>query len=406
MVSAIGAGTLMAEGPWFARQVASAQEPIKIGHITPRTGFLGQVGAYAVMGAKLAVDEANAGGGVLGRQIELLLEDSVNPGVANQKATKLIEKNEVDVLMGEISSASCLAISEVAQRSGILYINTGSNSDEIRSASCHRYVFSIEGCNTMYVGAIARWLIREKKLSRWYFLTADYAFGHDLYRVSSKLLQEHGGTNLGNDMVPTGTPDYSSYILKLKTVGPDMVFINLAGVDQTTFLKQYREFGAPFEVAGGVMDTVPFWAVGADALTGVWQSLWYHKLDKPGVEEFTASFRKRYGKPPDNQAWCDYIAIRIFLEAVEKTGTTDSKELVKFLEGGATFDIMKERRAWFRELDHQLMQPMFVVRIKEKEEREDVWDIFKVVEEVPRPDEPLELIQIPADESQCEMEPL
>jgi len=406
MAGAVGAGALLAEGPWFLRHVASAQEPIKIGYITPRTGFLGQVGAYGVMAAKLAVDEANARGGVLGRRVKLLTEDSVNPGVANQKATKLIEKNKVHVLIGEISSASCLAISEVAQRHKVLYINSGSNSDEIRSGSCHRYAFSVEGCNTMYVSAIARWLIREKKLNRWYFLTADYAFGHDLYRVSSRFLEENGGTNLGNDMVPTGTPDYSSYILKLKAAKPDMVFINLAGVDQTTFLKQYREFGSPYEVAGGVMDTVPFWAVGAEALTGVWQSMWYHKLDKPGVADFTANFGKRYGKPPDNQAWADYTAINIFLDAVEKTGSTDSRELVSFLESGVTFDVMKGRPASFRKLDHQLMQPMFVVRISERDEMEDEWDIFKVIEEVPRPDEPLELIMIPQEESECEMEPL
>ena len=406
VAGAAGACALLAEGPWFLRRVASAQEPIRIGNITPRTGFLGQEGSYGVLGAKMAVDEANARGGVLGRPIELLMEDSVNPGVANQKATKLIEKNRVHVLTGEISSASALAISEVAQRHKVLYFNTGANSDEIRSGSCHRYSFCVEGSNTMYVSAVARWLIREKKINRWYFLTADYAFGHDLYGVSSRFLEEHGGTNLGNDMVPTGTTDYSSYILKIMAAKPDMVFSCLAGIDITTFLKQFREFGYPYEVAGGASSTVLFWAVGIEALSGVWQCMWYHKLDKPGVAEFTDRFRRRYGKPPENCAWSDYTAINIYLEAVEKTGTTDCKELVEFLESGVTFDIMKGRPASFRKLDHQLMQPMFVVRMSNREEMEDEWDIFKVIEEVPRPDESLELIQIPAEESRCDMEPL
>jgi len=405
-VGAAGAGVLFANGPWFLRHMASAQEPIKIGHIVPRTGFLGQIGAYSVMGAKLAVEDANARGGVLGRKIELFMEDSVNPGVANQKATKLIEKNKAHVLIGELSSASALAISEVAKRHRTIYMNSGANSDEIRSASCHRYCFCVEGCNTMYVKAIARWLLREKKLNRWYFLTADYAFGHDLYRVSSRFLEENGGTNLGNDMVPTGTADYSPYILKLMAAKPDMVFINLAGIDQTTFLKQYREFGSPYEVAGGIMDLVPFWAVGAESLTGVWQCNWYHKLDKPGVAEFTARFWKRYGKPPGNESWCDYTAVNIFLQAVKETGTTDTQELIRFFESGVTFDIMKGRLASFRKLDHQLMQPMFVVRVKGKEEMEDEWDIFEIIEEVPRPAEPLEVLLIPEEESDCEMEPL
>jgi len=318
----------------------------------------------------------------------------------------LIEKNNVHVLLGEISSASALAISEVAQRHKTLFFNTGANSDELRSASCHRYTFCVEGGNTMYVSAIARWLIREKKMNRWYFLTADYAFGHDLYRVSSTFLERNGGTNLGNDMVPTGTTDYSSYILKIMAAKPDMVFSCLAGVDINTFLKQFREFGSPYEVSGGASGTALFWAVGVDSLTGVWQCMWYHKVDKPGVAEFTDRYRKRYGKPPENCAWADYTGINIYLEAVEKTGTTDCRELVEFLESGVTFDIMKGRPASFRKLDHQLMQPMFVVRISDRDEMEDEWDIFKVIEEVPRPDEPLEVIQIPVEESECEMEPL
>ena len=109
-------------------------------------------------------------------------------------------------------------------------------------------------------------------------LTADYAFGHDLFRVSSRFLSENGGKVLANEMVPTNTADYSAYILKVRQAKPDFVYINLAGVDQTTFLKQYKEYNLPFPLAGGVMDTVPFWAAGIDSLSGHWQSLWYHTL--------------------------------------------------------------------------------------------------------------------------------
>jgi branched-chain amino acid transport system substrate-binding protein len=389
--------------PLFSK--AFAAEPIKIGHITPRTGFLGQIGAYAVMGVQLAVEEANARGGVLGRPIEVVYEDSVNPGTAVQKARKLIEKDKVVALVGEISSASTLAIGEVAQEAGIPFINTGANSDEIRGTKCHRYVFSTEGSNTMYVNAIGQWLIKNQKFSRWYFLTADYAFGHDLYRVSKKLLLEHGGTELGNDMIPTNTPDYSSYILKLKSVNPDLLFLNLAGVDQTTFLKQYKEFGAPFETAGGVMDTVQFWAAGPDAITGVWPSLWYHGIDVLAAKEFTARFMKKFEKPPDNQAWSDYVAMQIILQAIEKTGGTQSKDLVKFLESGVEFEIYKGRLGKFRDWDHQLMQPMYVVKVKPKAQMKDPWDIFEVLEEIPGKDESLETIMMKKEEG-CKLEPL
>jgi branched-chain amino acid transport system substrate-binding protein len=98
----------------FPAIVRAQADAVKIGHLTPLTGFLGQLGEYAVMGAGMAVDEANASGGVLNRQVQLITEDSVNPGVATQKAQKLIEGDKAACLIGEISSASALAIADVA----------------------------------------------------------------------------------------------------------------------------------------------------------------------------------------------------------------------------------------------------------------------------------------------------
>jgi len=377
--------------------------PIRVGHLTPRTGFLAPLGEYAVMAARMAVDETNEMGGVLGRKVELISGDSQNPGVAKQKVIKLIEKDKVDLLIGEISSASGLAVSEEPQRYKIVYVNTGFNTDEARGAKCKRYMFHVEGCNTMYTKTVGRWLLRERKVSRWYFLTADYAFGHDLYRVSSKFLKEGGGTNLGNDMIPTDTKDYSSYIVKLRNIRPSLVYLNLAGTDQTTFLKQYRDAGAPFELAGGVMDTVPFWAAGIDALSGHWQSLWYHELTEKGSPEFTAAFRRRYGKPPDNQAWGEYVGTRILLEAIAKARSTKSEAIVKYLEGSATFDILKGRPGSFRPWDHQLLQTMYVVKVKDKAKMKDQWDIFEIVEPVPKANESLELIQPTREENNCTM---
>ena len=397
------AGSVAVGGLGFPIVLRAQQGPIRVGHLTPRTGFLAPLGEYAVMVAQQAVDEINEKGGVLGRKVELITEDSQNPGVAKQKVIKLIEKDKVDVLIGEISSASGLAISEEAQRYKIVYVNTGFNTDEARGPRCQRYMFHVEGCNTMYTKTVGRWLLREKKVNRWYFLTADYAFGHDLYRVSSRFLKENGGTNLGNDMIPTNTPDYSGYILKLKAAKPDLVYINLAGVDQTTFLKQYRDAGSPFELAGGVMDTVPFWAAGIDALSGHWQSLWYHELKEKGAPEFTAAFRKRNGKPPDNQAWGEYVGTSILLLAIQASKSTKSADLVRYLESGASFDILKGRRGTFRPWDHQLLQEMYVVKVKDKAKMKDQWDIFEVVEPVPKPGESLELIQPTKEENPCNM---
>ena len=380
-----------------------ADDTLKIGHLTPRTGFLGQVGEYGFKGATLAVEELNAAGGLLGRKLELIAEDSVNPSTAVTKAQKLIERDKVLCMLGEVSSASGLAIAEQARRGKIVYLNTGCNSDELRGKSCNRYMFHVEGSNTMYTKTIGHWQKAKNLLkgSRWYFLTADYAFGHDLYRVSSRFLQENGGVNLGNDMVPTNTSDYSAYILKLRQAKPDFVYLNLAGVDQTTFLKQYREYNLPYPLAGGVMDTVPFWAAGIDALSGHWQSLWFHGLSVPSAMAFTKRFTDKYGLPPDNQAWGDYTAVRILAQSMTETKSTDSEKIIGHLEKGAAFDVLKARKASFRAWDHQLLQEMYVVVIKDKAKMKDKWDIFDLVETVPGANESLELIQPTQQENPC-----
>jgi len=401
--AALGAAALAPLG--FPAIVRAQADTIKLGHITPRTGFLGQLGEYGFRGSSLAVEEINGAGGVLGRKLEVIAEDSVNPQTAVTKAQKLIERDKVVALIGEISSASGLAIGEQALRLKTPYFNTGCNSDELRGKNCNRFMFHIEGCNTMYTKTIGTWQKAENKIkgAKWYMLTADYAFGHDLFRVSTRFLKENGGTVLANDMVPTNTADYSAYILKVRKEKPDFVYINLAGVDQTTFLKQYKEYNLPFPLAGGVMDTVPFWAAGIDSLSGHWQSLWYHTLAVPGALAFTQRFSTKFGLPPDNQAWGDYVGMKIVAQAMAETKSTDPAKLIEYFEKGATFDILKARRGQFRAWDHQLLQEMYVVRVKDKAKVKDKWDIFDIVQPVPGANESLELIQPTMAENACKM---
>jgi branched-chain amino acid transport system substrate-binding protein len=389
----------------FPAILRAQSEVIRLGHLTPRTGFLGQVGEYGFRGASLAVDEANAAGGVLGRKIELIAEDSVNPGTAVTKAQKLAERDNVACLIGEVNSASALAIAQQALRYRIPFFNTGANSDALRGENCNRYMFHIEGCNTMYTKTIGTWQKDHNliKGARWYFLTADYAFGHDLYRVSSKFLQDNGGVVLTNDMVPSNTADYSAYLLKIRSLKPDFVYLNLAGVDQTTFLKQFKEYDLPYPLAGGVMDTVPFWAAGLENLSGHWQSLWYHGLKIPAAQAFTTKFQQKFGTPPDNQAWGDYVGVRIVLQSIAAAKSTDAQPIIQHLESGATFDILKERKGSFRNRDHQLLQEMYVVKVKDKAQSKDKWDIFDMVRAVPGPKESLELIQPTETENPCKM---
>jgi branched-chain amino acid transport system substrate-binding protein len=313
----------------------------------------------------------------------------------------------VVAIEGLVSSASCLAVGDEAQRAKVLVINAGANSDEIRSKRCHRYLFSTEGCNTQYVNAIGQWLIKARKITSWYFLTSDYAFGHDLLRVARNLLLSHGGKEIGSDLAPTGTTDFSQYITKMKAARPDLIFHNLAGADVTNFLKQYAESGLGLEVAGGVIDSAFAWPVG-ETLRGVFPIIWWHEIDNAASRAWAQRFAKRWGRPPDNQAWGEYTAVHAIAQAIEKAKSTDSTKLVQALEGHtltSAMDGLKGRPLTFRAWDHQLMQPMYVVRTRDRSKWKDKWDIFEVISEAPSRSDSLETIAIPRGESQCNLEP-
>ena len=394
--AAVGAGGI------FAPSVLKAQQqPIKLGHLIPQSGFLSPMGEYMIKAASLAVEEINEAGGVLGRKLQLIPEDDMNPGVAVQKATKLIQQEKVDALLGTVSSAVCLAVMDVADRAKMLLVNTGSNSDEIRGKRCNYYTFSVEGSNSQYVNTIGRYLIKQKQYKRWYFLTSDYAFGHDLLRVSRGLLEKMGGTEVGSELIPTGSVDFSSYLLKVKAGKPDVVFQNLAGTDQTNFMKQYAEFGMTTEVAGGLIDTLLMWPVGVGAITGSFPLLWWYDLPYEGTKRFSASFIKKHGKPPENQAWGDYISVKAIAMAMTQAGTTDSKKVVEAMEK-LKFDGGKGRELYFRSWDRQLMQPFLVAVGKKKSESKDQWDIWKIEGEVPDKNESLEVIAATKEDNPCE----
>ena len=383
--------------------VNAQSDKLRIGHLTPLTGFLGPLGEYGTMGIKQAVDEVNKSGGITGRQVELISEDSVNPATAASKAQRMFERDGVMCLLGEINSASGLAISQVALRNKKIFINTGGNSDELRGKSCNKFMFHVECANSMYVNTLGRALLKQGmvKGKSWYFLTADYAFGHDLTRVASRFLAAQGGKISGEDKVPTDATDYSAYMLKIRQAKPDVVISNLAGTQITSFMKQYSEYGLPFPIAGFGFDTALAWGAGADNFLGTWPVPWHHDVDSPTSKAFVAEFIKRQGKPPENQAWGDYTVMKIMAQAMNELKSTDSMKVIEHLEKGAPFDILKGRPGYFRGWDHQLMQQMYTLTPKKKGAARDKWDFLQLGEVVPNANESLEIIAPTREENPC-----
>ncbi|MEX2518643.1 MAG: ABC transporter substrate-binding protein [Paracoccaceae bacterium] len=396
----LGAAALTLGAPAILRAQTDA---IRFGHLTPRTGFLGPLGEYAAMASKLAVDEINASGGVLGRQIELLQEDSVNPQTASTKAERMVERDGVACIVGEISSASGLAIGQVAQRTSTLFMNTGCNSDALRGSDCKQFMFHIEAQNSMYVKSIGQFYTRAGLVDgkRWYSLTADYAFGHDLLKVAKRFMEANGGAFAGDELVPTDATDFSAYLLQIRAEKPDLVILNLAGQQTTNFFKQYAEFGLDFPLGGFGFDMALAWAAGKGNFVGSWPSIWHHRVETAGSQAFTKSFTDAYGKPPENQAWGDYNAVKIIAQSMEETRSTDSAAIVEHLEKGASFDVLKTREGYFRARDHQFMNEMYGITALPPEEVQNEWDIFTSSDAVPGPDDSLELIAATEEENTC-----
>ncbi len=389
----------------FPAIVRSQADTVRIGHLTPRTGFLGPLGEYAVMGVNLAVEEINAAGGITGRKIELIAEDSVNPQTASTKAERLIERDKCVAIIGEISSASGLAIAQVAQRNRILFFNTGCNSDELRGKSCNRYMFHTEAANSMYVAAEGQALLRAGmvKGKKWYSLTADYAFGHDLLKVAKRFMAANGGEFAADELVPTDVADFSPYLLKIRNAKPDMVVSNLAGNQIGNFMKQYLEFGLPFPVAGFGFDTAVAWGVGKGNVLGTWPLVWDSQVKTPSSQRFVEAFVKKYGKPPENQAWGDYLSTKHVAQAMNDIKSTDSTKVVEHLEKGAKFDILKTREGYYRDWDHQLMQQMYTLTFKPADQVKDRWDLFTLSAPVPAADQSLEILAPTKTENACTM---
>jgi branched-chain amino acid transport system substrate-binding protein len=398
--------TLAAASALGAPALLRAQtEKIKIGHLTPMTGFLGALGEYSVMGIKMATEEINAAGGVMGRQLDVMSEDSVNPSVAASKAQRMIERDGVAVLMGEISSASALTIAQVAARNKKLFMSIGARSDVLRGKDCNRYTFHVDIPVTVMVNAVGQSLVRDDMVrgKKFFSLTADYLFGHDLAKAAKKFFAANGGNLIGDELVPTDVTDFSPYLLKIRQARPDVVSLNLAGNQVTNFVKQYAEFGLPYPVVGFNLNTADAWAAGEGNLGGIWPTVWHHELQTPGSKAFVAAFTKKYGKPPENHAWIEYVSLKILAQAMNETKSIDSDKLIAYFETEAQFDILKARKGYFRSWDHQLMQEAYPFTVKPKGQARDKWDFLKFGEAVPAPNQPLESLAPTKAENTCVM---
>jgi branched-chain amino acid transport system substrate-binding protein len=389
----------------FPAVVSGQSDKIKIGHLTPLTGFLGALGAYAQLGIRMAEEEINRSGGVMGRQIEIISEDSVNPATGATKAQRMWEQDGVAVLMGEINSAVALTIMQVAERNKRLFLQIGARSDALRGKNCNKFTFHVDIPNTVMVYAVGKALLRDNMVrgKKFVTLTADYIFGHDLLNAAKRFFAANNGSLVGDELIATDVTDFSPYLLKIRQARPDVVCSNLAGNQVTTLIKQYAEFGLPYPIVGFNLNTADAWAAGEGNLAGTWPTPWYHTLNVPASKTFVDNFIKKNGKPPENHAWIEYISLKILAQAINETKTTDNNKLIEYFEKQAEFDVLKARKAYFRSWDHQLMQEAYPFTVKPKGQAKDRWDLIALGGAVPSAGEPLEVLAPTREQNPCSL---
>ena len=364
---------------------ARGETPIRIGVDNPLTGTYAAPGKNENTGMLLAVDQLNGKNGILGRKIELQIEDSTSgdAGAAVQKARKLIERDNVDFLVGNVNSALAQAMAQVSNEKGVLHIVPGGHTDGITGVNCKWNVFRV--CNTtrMEANSICP-LLFSTYGKKWHFITPDYAFGHTLYEGCEANLKKLGGTVTGNELTPLGITDFSAYLIKARAANPDVLLVLVQGNDMVNCLKQISQFGIDkqIHVAGTQQELEPVEAMPPEARVGIWMFEWYWKQpgNTPGLDQFIADVRKRSdGKVPTARTWFGYVTIHAYALACEKAKTIEAKAVAKAL---ADLEMppeikMQPNKVYFRGGDHQLMLSAFIGELMHKGDG-DPENLFKV----------------------------
>ena len=379
--SAAAAAALQAASPFISK--ARGETPLRIGFVDPLTGVYAAPAQNEVMGAKLAVEQINAKGGILGRPIELLIEDSANDvGTGVQKARKLIERDQVSFLIGDVNSGIAQAIAQVSNEKRVLHIVSGGHTETITGSDCKWNVFRVCNTTSMEANAVAS-LLFNKYGKKWHFITPDYAFGHTLQKAAAVDLQKLGGTITGNELTPLGTTDFSAYLIKARAANPDVLLVLPQGSDMVNCLKQIAQFGMEkqMHVAGLQQELESLEAMPPEARVGIWMFEWYWKQPGvPGVEKFVSDIRKvNGGKVPTARHWFGYTSVYTLAGIANKEKTLDSRKLAEALGG---YELPAEvklqpNKCYYRKGDHQLMTSAFVGEALAKPAG-DPEDLFRV----------------------------
>lgn len=375
-------GAAAAVTPAWLNLAHAQNTPIKIGFPVPLTGAFSAEAQDQVRAAEIAIKEFNDSGGFNGRKAELLVrDDKLNPGEAATRTLELIEKDKVDFVVGSLSAATQLSINAVCRDRKIIF-NSISQSDAINEAKDWSLYTFHEALNPhLTAGAVGRYAFPKfgKKVV---YLTADYAYGHEMVRGFQRAGQSLGAQTLADIRHPIGAADYSAFLPRIQALKPDILVLCNFGRDLVNSAKQATDFGikANTKIIAPVLLYTARQAGGAEAFEGILggTSYYWGMEDKiPAAKAFNDKFRKANGGAvPSDYGALGYAGVRSVLQAVRQAKSTESLKV--------SIALRQLRYNWYkgdqfyRKCDHQSVQSVVIVESKSKDMK-DKYDVFNVL---------------------------
>ncbi len=355
---------------------------VKIGVLTDMSGaYSGNVGPGSVLATKLAIEDF--GGKVAGHPIEMIAADHLNKAdVGAGRAREWMDREGVDVVTELGNSAVALAVMNIAAEKNRMTMVTGAGASRITGEDCkpNNVMWVYDTYALAKVGTLP---LVQDGAKKWYFVTADYAFGHSLEGDGMRFIKQGGGEIAGSSRYPFPGNDFSSFLISAQSSGADAVAFASAGADLQNEIKQANEFGLANKqkLVAMLMSITDVHGVGLEAAKGMnFAESFYWDMDDDS-RKFAQRFFKELGKMPTALQAGQYSAVLNYLRAVEKSGTDHTEVVMKTLRDMPIKDAFA-RNAKLRS-DGKLIHDMYLVSVKSPQESKAPWDYYNIVKTVP-----------------------
>ncbi|MFC3637243.1 ABC transporter substrate-binding protein [Camelimonas fluminis] len=379
---AIGATTL---GAALAAPAAAqtADRPVKIGMMGDLASVYSDIGGKGGIEAiKMAIEDF--GGEVLGKKIEFVAADSLNkPDQASAIARQWYDNDGVDVILDLPTSATALATMQIANDRKKVVMVTGAGSSDITGKHCSPYTAHWTWDTYANGKTVGQAIVKEGG-DTWFFITADYVFGHSLERDTSEFVKAAGGKVLGSARHPLNNQDFSSFLLQAQNSKAKIVGLANGGGDTINSIKQAAEFGlgqSGQKLAGLVMFISDIHSLGLKTAQGlVITEAWYWDKDEK-TREFANRFFKRTGRMPTMNQAANWSAATHYLKAVKAVGSTDADKVMAKMRETPVKDMFTDNGVLRQ--DGRMVHSMLLLEVKKPEESKKPWDYYKIIAEVP-----------------------